>query len=171
MADAFLGCKALTRIKFGDKLESFRERAFLACRSLERITIPLKDGMISDNAFQGCGNLKHVDLVEGAILHETIAALLLEEWKNDMKEEMASIKQILSTTPAGNVFGDVGGKVEAIRVWIGSVLHKTIHYKAQHQSYLNEAATTLQLALPNDIVIKNVLPFLELPSYTFGGED
>ena len=70
---------ALTRIKFGDKLESFRERAFLACRSLERITIPLKDGMISDNAFQGCGNLKHVDLVEGVILHETIAALLLEE--------------------------------------------------------------------------------------------
>ncbi|KAK1733619.1 hypothetical protein QTG54_015662 [Skeletonema marinoi] len=60
--------------------------------------------MISENVFQGCGNLKHVDLVEGAILHETIAALLLEEWRDDMNEEMASIKQILSTTPAGNVY-------------------------------------------------------------------
>ena len=92
MADAFLGCKALTRIKFGDKLESFRERAFLACRSLERITIPLKDGMmISENVFQGCGNLKHVDLVEGALLSETIAALLLEEWRNDMYREIDAI--------------------------------------------------------------------------------
>ncbi|KAK1733623.1 hypothetical protein QTG54_015674 [Skeletonema marinoi] len=127
--------------------------------------------MISENVFQGCGNLKHVDLVEGAILHETIAALLLEEWRDDMNEEMASIKQILSTTPAGNVYGDVGGKAEAIRVWwIGSVLHKIILYKAQHHRYLNQAATTLQLALPSDIVIKNVLPFLELPSYTCGGE-
>lgn len=32
---------------------------------------------------------------------------------------------------------------------------------------LNEAATTLQLALPDDIVTNNVLSFLELPSYSF----
>jgi len=126
-----------------------------------------------NNIFQGCGNLKHVDLVEGAILHDTIDALLLKEWRNDMNEEMASINQILPTTPAGNVFSheDAGGKAEAIRSWIRSVHHKIVQYKAQHQSYVNEAATTLQLALPSDIVIKNVLPFLELPSYTFELED
>ena len=27
--------------------------------------------------------------------------------------------------------------------------------------------TTLELALPNDIAMNNVLPFLELPTYTF----
>ncbi len=30
-----------------------------------------------------------------------------------------------------------------------------------------EVATTLQLALPHDIVMNYVLPFLVLPSYTF----
>ncbi|KAK1733237.1 leucine-rich repeat domain-containing protein [Skeletonema marinoi] len=173
------------------------ERAFLACRSLERITLPLKDGMISENVFQGCKNLKHVDLVEGAILHETtINALQMKEWRDDMNEEIASIKLILPTTPAGNVYGEVGGKAEAIRMWIGSVLHKIIHYKAEQHLYLKEATITLELALwkkrlgeinvPEgdeegraecrvkcgaDIVMKNVLPFLELPPYTFGGED
>eukprot|EP00984_Skeletonema_dohrnii_P010964 scaffold4329_cov76-Skeletonema_dohrnii-CCMP3373.AAC.2 len=171
---AFIDCKALTNVKFGKALEIIEEGAFMNCPSLERITIPLplKDGMIThDNIFQGCENLKHVDLVGG--VHEIIAALLLEDWRNDMSEEIDSINQILPTTPAGNVYSreNVGGKAREVRLWIRSVLHKIIQYKAQHQSYLNEAATILQLALPNDIIIKNVLPFLELPSYTFEGED
>ncbi len=45
----------------------------------ERIAIPLKDGMIHANdVFDSCIALTQVDLVEGA-LHETIAALQLEE--------------------------------------------------------------------------------------------
>eukprot|EP00984_Skeletonema_dohrnii_P025052 scaffold14191_cov97-Skeletonema_dohrnii-CCMP3373.AAC.1 len=52
-------------------------------------------------------------------------------------------------------------------MWIRSVLRKIICYKAQHHSLLNEAATTLQHALPPDIMMNNVLPFLELPSYSF----
>mmetsp|Transcript_32338 Transcript_32338/g.48824 ORF Transcript_32338/g.48824 Transcript_32338/m.48824 type:complete len:93 (-) Transcript_32338:338-616(-) len=92
-----------------------------------------------------------------------------------MNEEIDSINQILSTTPAG-VYNDEegvveGGKAQVIRGWIRSVLGKIIQYKAHHQSLLNEAATTLQLASPNDVVLENVLPFLELPSYTFEGED
>eukprot|EP00984_Skeletonema_dohrnii_P018934 scaffold8973_cov75-Skeletonema_dohrnii-CCMP3373.AAC.6 len=168
---AFFDCAALANVKLGNKLEEIGEGAFLNCHSLERITIPLKDGMITDNnVFQGCENLKHVDLVEGE-LYETIAALLLEEWRNDMREEIASINQIIPNTSAGDSRDNAGGKAQAIRTWIRSVLHKIDHYKAQHQHYLNEAATTLQLALPSDIVIKSVLPFLELPSFTFEGED
>eukprot|EP00984_Skeletonema_dohrnii_P018939 scaffold8973_cov75-Skeletonema_dohrnii-CCMP3373.AAC.11 len=168
---AFAGT-ALTNVKFGSKLESIRERAFSHCTSLERITIPLKDGMITDdNAFIGCENLKHVDLVEGAILRETIAALQMEEWKKDMNEEIESINQILPTTPADGIGGDDGAKAQAIETWIQSVLRKIINYKTEHHSYLNEAANTLQLALPSDIVMKNVLPFLELPPYMFEGED
>eukprot|EP00984_Skeletonema_dohrnii_P016876 scaffold7561_cov227-Skeletonema_dohrnii-CCMP3373.AAC.9 len=171
---AFDGCEALAKIKFSDKLESIRVGAFADCTSLERITIPLKDDMITeDHTFQGCENLKHVDLVEGE-LHETIAALLLEEWRNDMNEEINSINQILPTAPAGNLVHagnvyrrDAGGKARAIRMWIRSVLDKIIQYKAQHQHILEEAAATLKLTLPQDIVIKNVLPFLELQSYTF----
>jgi len=161
---AFCGCRALTNVIFGKELESIEVEAFYRCTSLERITIPLKDGIITyDGIFQGCENLKHVDLVEGA-LHDTIDALLLEEWKNDMNEEINAINQIIPTAHAGDDDDDVGGKALVIRMWISSVIGKLIQYKAQHQSLLNEAATTLQHALPLDIVMNSVLPFLELPN-------
>eukprot|EP00984_Skeletonema_dohrnii_P023041 scaffold12161_cov81-Skeletonema_dohrnii-CCMP3373.AAC.2 len=183
---AFDHCTALTNVKFGDVLESIGYGSFSDCTSLERITIPLKNGMITrDNIFQRCVNLERVDLVEGAILDDTIDALLLEGWKNDICREIVSIKQILPTAPAGDD-DDVGGKAEAIRTWIRSVLGKIIHYKAENQRYLKEAAITLEHALwkkrlseinvperddqeerakcrvkcGSDIVIKNVLPFL-----------
>eukprot|EP00985_Skeletonema_marinoi_P014749 scaffold7522_cov202-Skeletonema_marinoi.AAC.4 len=168
---------ALLEATFDNKLVRIEGQAFAGCPNLERITIPLKDGIIAtDDIFQGCANLNHVDLVEGPI-HETIAALQLEEWRNDMNEEINSIDQILLTAPAGFYHYDMdhhdeGEKAQAIRGWIRSVLRKVIHYKAEHQHYLDEeVATTLQLVLPQDIVMNNVLPFLELPSYTFEVED
>ncbi|KAK1738414.1 hypothetical protein QTG54_011083 [Skeletonema marinoi] len=181
---AFMSCKALTKVEFGDKLERIERLAFCCCTSLERIAIPLKDGMITaDNIFQGCKKLVHVDLVEGEVLRDTIAALLLEEWRNDMNDKLGAINQSLPTTPAGDGLFGVGGKAQAVQFWISSVLSTIVQYKARHRSYLNEAAatlqsflpneaaTTLQLALPNDIVLNNVLPFLELPSFTFEGEN
>ena len=161
---------ALTDAKFSSKLDRIEEMAFLCCPSLERITIPLKDGLITaDDTFRGCENLRHVDLVEGPI-HETIAALQLEEWRNDMYEEIDSINQILHIVDAGfyDDDDDVGEKAQAIRTWIRSVLRKVIHFKAEHQRLLDEqVATTLEHSLPQDIVMNNVRPFLELPSYTF----
>eukprot|EP00984_Skeletonema_dohrnii_P034010 scaffold32626_cov72-Skeletonema_dohrnii-CCMP3373.AAC.1 len=122
--DAFSGCTALTNINFGKKLESIGGLA--RCTSLERITIPLKDGIITnDSIFQGCEKLTHVDLVEGAVLSDTIDTLLLEDWRNDMNREMLSINQILSYTPAGNR-RDVGGKAQAVRMWIRSVLRTIV---------------------------------------------
>jgi hypothetical protein len=165
--DAFWGCDALREATFGDKLDRIVGAAFCFCESLERITIPLKDGMLThDIIFSGCDNLKQVDLVEGPI-HETIAALPMEEWRNDMYEEIDSINQILPTVNAGCGYCDAGEMALAIRTWIRSVLGKIIPYKAEHQRFVDEAATSLQLALPRDIVMNNVLPFLELPSYTF----
>jgi hypothetical protein len=168
---AFGCCKILANIKFGKELKSIGGRAFLNCSSLERIPLPLKDGIITDDdIFKQCYKLNHIDLVEG--VHETIAALLLDEWKNDMNEEIDSINRILLNTHSGSdCYTDVGEKAQAIRTWIRSVHRKIIQYKAEHRRYLNEAAATLQPALPNDILFKNVLPFLELPSYTFDGED
>ena len=84
-----------------------------------------------------------------------------------MNEEVDSINQILPNTPSGsNRYSDVGGKAEAIRAWISSVLRKYNIYKSEHRRYLNEATAALQSTLPNDIVLKNVLPFVSLPSDT-----
>ena len=170
----FHNCADLTSVKFGTKLKSIKRLAFQFCRSLERIALPLKDSILTtdhDDTFKSCVNLNHVDLVEGEVLHETVAAFLVEEWRNDVNEEIDSINQILPNTSSGtNYFIDPGEKSQAIQTWIASVLQKIIRYKAEHRRYLNEAAITLQSSLPNDIVLKSILPFLELPSYTFQGE-
>ena len=81
-----------------------------------------------------------------------------------------SINQILPNIPADAGLNSTG-KTWAIRDWMQSVMRKIHHYKAQHRSLLNEAATTLQLNLPSDIVQNNALAFLELPMHTFVGED
>ena len=164
--DAFTDCLVLADVTFGSKLERIEEMVFARCTALERITIPLKDGVIADDyIFTGCDNLRHVDLAGGE-LHETIAALQFEEWSNDVNEEIDSINQILPTVDAGGYYDeydDEGEMARAIRTWIRSVLGEIIRYKAQHQHLLDEAATSLELALPRDIVMNNVLPFLELP--------
>ncbi len=167
---AFSSCFALTDVKFGNNLEGFGVRTFVHCSSLERVTIPLKDGLIvTDGIFLGCTNLKHIDFVDEVPLHETIAALLLEDWRNDMNEEIDSINRILPNADAGRWDDDWfnGGKARAIGGWIKAVLEKIIHYQAEHQHVLNEAAKTLQHALTQDIVMNNVLPFLDLPLHTF----
>ncbi len=173
-SDAFAWCN-LTEVKFGSELQRIDDDAFCYCRALERITIPLKDGLMDyDYTFAECFELKHVDLIE---VHETIVALHMEEWRNDMRAEIDSINQILP-----KVYDDfqistsfhwteriyTTEKAQAIRTWIRSVLDKIIHYKAEHESVLDDAATALQLALPRDLVMDNVLSFLELPSQTFG---
>ena len=170
---AFASCTNLINAKFGKDLESIRGGIFSYCRSLERFALPLKDDLIYFvNTFVGCVNLTHIDLVEAEVLNETIASLHMDGWKNDMNGEIESIHRILSNIPAGHVNGAANGeKAQVIRAWIRSVLRKIIHYKAEHRSYLNVAAATLLFSLPNDLVFKNILPFLELPSYTFQGEE
>ncbi len=173
---AFQDCKALTDATFGTKLFRSEEYAFLGCTSLERIAIPLKDGMFPyDDTFQECEKLKHVDLVEGG-LHKIIAALHLERWRNRMNEEIDSISQTLPTADAGyydheedDGETDVAGeKAIAIRTWIRSLVGKILHHKAEHRRLLDEdVVPTLQRFVPQDIVMNDVLPFLDLPSYTF----
>ncbi len=76
--------------------------------------------------------------------------------------------RILPDTPAGSwQTGEDGQKAWLISGWIRLVLRKLDRYRAKHQVVLNEAATTLQLALPRDIVMNGVLPFLDLPLHSF----
>ncbi len=64
----------------------------------------------------------------------------------------------------------------SIRRWIRSVLRKIIDFKAEHRRLVlvgEEVATTLQLqlALPHEIVMNNILCLIALPFYTFEVED
>jgi hypothetical protein len=84
---------------------------------LERIAIPLNH-IIDDEAsyhdvFHRCDNLKHVDLVGG--VHETIAALHLEDWRFYMNKEIDAINQILLKHPlAGTrIWGGKAGRYES----------------------------------------------------------
>jgi hypothetical protein len=82
-----------------------------------------------------------------------------------MNAEIDAINQILPNTPDNKV----GRKGRAVQRWTRSVLHKFVRYNT-----LTEAITLLveELALwPQEIVFNNVLPFLELPSYTFAVEE
>ena len=168
---AFCACPALVGVVFGCKLESIDETVFLACRSLNRITLPLKIGLIIHyGAFHECENLKHVELVDGEVIQQTIDALLWEDWKNDMNSELLSIDQILPNTRAGDMYNN-GEKAVVIRQWISDVLRKMINYKSQHCRLLKEAVSRLQLALAHDIVMNNVVPFLQLPHHKIDGEE
>ena len=176
--EAFGHCEALAYVKFGTMLERIDEKAFIRCYSLEQITIPLKNGIKSaDDIFMECENLQKVDLIEGAVLQETVGALQLDVWRNDINEEIDSINRILPYAPAGGWVDfegyDNGEKALTIRMWIRSVLQKIVHYKAEHGRILSEAATAIQqqYALPHDILTNKILPFLALPSHTFEGEN
>ena len=168
---AFYDCEAMRDVKFGKSLKRINEWAFSHCPSLEAITLPLKFGLMSyDNTLQNCTELKQVHLVEQEVLTETIAGLLHLDWMIDMFAEMYSIYRLLPDTHAG---GDriVGSKTRVIRSWMKRILRKINRYKTKHRNLLNEAATLLGHSLPNDIVANNVLPFLELPSHKFDGEE
>ena len=90
--------------------------------------------------------------------------------ENDLRRDIGSINDILHNAPAGDDLND-GMKAIAIRECIELVLSKIIAYKAQHRRLLNEAAAVHQQFLPDETVMNNVLPFVELPAHTFDGEE
>ena len=177
---AFSNCELLNYANFTKNLEFIGEMVFIACRSLERITIPLKNDLFHNtvgDVFRECESLIEVNLVEGQALENTIATLQLQEWSNDITEKVESINQILSTTLTGsydhqNMTIINGDKTIAIQRWVASVLQiMIVDYKAKNRRILSEVTTTLRLVSSNDVVTNSVLPFLEMPSHTFDGEE
>jgi hypothetical protein len=97
---AFNGCEKLTSAMFGGKLERIEQNVFYGCTALRRIVIPLKDNLIIHNgAFDGCHNLSMVDALHGEI-HETISSLHMESWRNEMQDEIDRISPTLLNTQA-----------------------------------------------------------------------
>ena len=170
LVGAFDGCGSLTYVTFGKKLESIGQRAFNKT-NLRWIKIPLKNGLFNhDDVFVRCEEFRAVGLVDEATIYETADALLLDEWKSDLNEEIDSINQILPNADAGDEYNRVGDKTRMVRVWIGRVLQKIIHYKVEHYLLLSLAAAALAEVSPNEIVINSMLSWLQLPDYAFEGE-
>lgn len=174
--EAFSECESLKEVKFCEELFTLDD-AFYKCRSLERITLPLRCTLFDDHFnFRGCENLRQVHLAEEKILWETVNNLHLEQWRNDMIEVIHSIKHTLPNAPPGIGLEhrrplDPEEKGDLILGWISRINHKIICYKLQHRRILNEAESILQRFVPNEIVGNAILPFLELPSYSFHWED
>eukprot|EP00984_Skeletonema_dohrnii_P010234 scaffold3998_cov153-Skeletonema_dohrnii-CCMP3373.AAC.1 len=182
-------CVQLTDLYLPEGLETIQERTFSSCHELKQIAMPLNCVVIATELFWLCPKLTTVDLVGG--IHNTVASLHLDSWRNEMKDEMNRINQVLPNT-------DARRKTEPIKQWMGSVTRRLNHFKVEHKAMLKEATTLLELALWKadlnkkeegvveregvrttrgrrkrarkeicitsgaSIVIKNVLPFLEL---------
>ena len=185
--NAFCECESLRSISL-PSAEIFDGEAFMGCAALERVTVPLADNLsIAEDTFQGCKRLRHAGFVDGVVLRET-QQLLLKKWRDSMSEQILSIDQILATTTAGyteeqmeeylsslsefrfNQYHEleedeartfrVGGKAQAIKRWVESVIFMLDHYKAEHLRYLRLLQPSLEV-LPREIVMNNVLPFLD----------
>ena len=178
---AFCFCDELSDVEFGDGLMTLQEQAFRTCPELKRIALPLKSIMMGDLAFGQCPMLTTVDLVGG--IHQTVASFHMESWRSEMMDEFNRINQILPT---------VDKKTEAIKQWMRSTFRQLNHKLLKEATTLLELALWKANLSDNngcegeregvrttrgsrkrarkeicvtsgaDIVIKNVLPFLQL---------
>jgi hypothetical protein len=144
---AFGGCKQLTEVKLSEDLETIEGYAFGHCPRLRRIAVPLKDNLLDINAFYQCNDLKTVNLV--GWVHNTISSLLLDGWRNEMKDEIDRINQVLPNTPAND-------KTEAIQQCMRSVLQRYEHLTSEHYALLKNNMTQLELALWKSNLPNNV---------------
>mmetsp|Transcript_3293 Transcript_3293/g.4710 ORF Transcript_3293/g.4710 Transcript_3293/m.4710 type:complete len:204 (+) Transcript_3293:182-793(+) len=169
---AFLSCPLLRRIAV----------------PLKDDMIPIDPQWLRYTQFNHCRNLSTVDLVGG--IHKTISSLLLERWRTEMKQEINRINQDLLNTPHLEKTDAIQqwirsvlrkmehykaehnkllkedmtllelalwkAKIEKEKESLGDVITKKA--KIDVQSKRSERRITSGA----NIVIKNVLPFLEL---------
>ncbi len=135
---AFQHCEQLTDVELlSDDPERIEDEAFRNS-SVRRIVMPLKDIRFDRFVFFECRKLSQVDLVGG--IHLTISSLLLESWREEMKNE---INQINLDLPKISSYEKTG----SIRLWIIRVKERIAHYKSEHYALLKKAMALLELAL------------------------
>jgi hypothetical protein len=99
----------------------------------------LLDDHVFDNGIFKVGyNLQQVDLVGG--VHKTVSSLLLESMRNEMKDEIDRINQLLPNTNTNEMTG-------LIQQWMERVMERIEHYKSEHYALLKNNMTQLELAL------------------------
>ena len=187
---SFYRCEQLTDLQLPEGLETIRRSAFRDCTRLERIAMPLKDNMIEDSIFDNCYNLTSVNLKGG--IQKTIDSLYLERWRNEMTGEINGINQTLPNTDCWQKNQAVQQWMETVISRIDHYKtehHKllkeatTLLELALWKANLNNdnegglleregvrttrrqrkrARKEISITSGANIVIKNVLPFLEL---------
>lgn len=188
---AFAKCAELRYVEFGDALETLEGFTFFWCRNLKRIALPIKsEYMVRDCVFTGCPELTTVALVGG--VHNTIASFHMESWGNEMNNEINRINQVLPTTDSASKTDAVQEwmrtvisqldhhKAEHLKLMKeATILLELALWKANldenggckfgdkegriRRRGRKRARTESRVMSGADIVINNVLPFLQLP--------
>ncbi len=192
---AFQDCEALTDAKFGEDLEEVEECAFHDS-ALRRIAIPLKDNLIDFNAFIGCRNLYRVDIVGGihktiSSLHmeswrddvqeeiESINQTLpdtpsgweksqtIQQWIRSVLRDMEQYKA------EHKVLVKEAMVLLELALWKAKLLHKEGEKSEAEEKMSKKAKIDKESARKEhrvtcgaNVVIKNVLPFLQLKELT-----
>jgi hypothetical protein len=94
---AFCGCVKIVQFDLPEGIIRIGDNAFSGCFQLTQITMPLKDDMISNGVFTNCRYLWKVNLI-GEETHKSISSLHLESWRNDVNEEINRIINTLPYT-------------------------------------------------------------------------
>eukprot|EP00984_Skeletonema_dohrnii_P010258 scaffold3998_cov153-Skeletonema_dohrnii-CCMP3373.AAC.25 len=186
---AFGLCKQLTDLDLPEGLETIKECAFWSCHELKRIAIPLDCMIVGNSIFCNCPKLTAVDLV--GRIHNTLASLHLENWRHEMKGEINRINHVLPNTTSYQKTAEIQEWMRSVirRLDHYKVEHKamlkeatTLLELALWKADLNEkeeglveregvrttrgrrkrARKEICITSGASIVIKNVLPFLEL---------
>lgn len=125
--------------------------AFLECDGLQRIAVPPKRDLFEFrvftenfedygyNQFDGCVQLTRVDLVGG--IHKTVVSLHMESWRTEMIAEINRIDQVLLNRSR------LDNEADLVRQWMHSVIDRMDNYKAEHNRYVREGVTLLELAI------------------------
>ena len=189
---AFNDCKLLADVEFSERLVTIGRGAFSNCKRLRRIAMPLKRDLFefSDmwqrwTQFDNCEQLKRVDIVGG--VHETVASLHMESWKTEMISEINRINQVLPDTPADDKAGEIREWMDSVidefehyksehcryvkegitllelALWKAKLCEKEDERKTKKAKIDAEIARKeRRVTCGADMVIKNVLPFLQL---------
>ncbi len=193
---AFQDCKGLTYAVFGDKLERIRGLSFDGCTRLNFITLPLKDGVIKHGAFNRpnlervylVGSVHrivsslHVESwrVEmnaeiqriNKVLPTTYSGVktrVIQQWVQSVTRRFVHFK-----VQHNRLLQEAMTLLE-LALWkaeldekLGSIDDDSLETKLLQPSIIEGegARRECRITCGADIVIKNVLPFLTLPSQT-----
>lgn len=97
--NAFGDCEQLTDLELPEDLETLEGSTFKNCRSLRRSLF------LAVGVFYGCIKLATIDLVGG--IHNTVASLHLESWRNEVTDEISRINQVLPNKESNSITPEV----------------------------------------------------------------
>ena len=188
---AFDSCERLIVFECSERLETIGKFALNECERLQRIAVPMKrdlfeydDTWRKYDQFDGCRQLTTVDIVGG--IHETVASLHMESWRTEMSAEIDRINQVIPNTSAyGKThvirrwMNSVIDKMEhykaehyrhmkegitllELALWKAKLCEKDERKTKKAKIDAESARKERRITCGADLVIKNVLPFLQL---------